>query len=83
MWQADRLHADRGMKVLQSDVGWLAKICELNTRKIKASFVCVILYTLTQEFLSNHFDALSLLSMDERLATVSEVEGQFEVWPRG
>jgi len=42
----------------------LAKIRELNARKIKASFVCVILYTLTQEFLSNHFDALSYSFLD-------------------
>ena len=66
MWQADRLHAGCAWaKVrVESDAGRLAKIRDLYGRKIKASFVCVILYTLTQEFLSNHFDALSYSRLD-------------------
>ena len=51
-----------------------------SARFFKASLVCVNLYTLTQENMSNHFDALSLLSMDERLATVSEIEGVVEIF---
>jgi hypothetical protein len=79
MWQADRLHADYGMKILQSDVDRLAKICELSARKIKASFVCVILYTLTQEFLSNHFDALSYSRLDGTFSHgPGRMRGEFE-----
>jgi hypothetical protein len=88
MWQADRLHAF-GVSLsggTSGDAGGLARSGGYTPLNQSISRVVINLFTLThspafpgwatKSFYEQSLKCFELLSMDERLATVSEVEGQ-------